>query len=257
MAAAGATSAKRLSGKVALVTGTAGGIGAAIVARFVAEGASVLAVDIDEAGAARAATGAGAAARSRRCDVTDPEEAAATVAETQRAFGALHILVNGAAALLHEAPVDALDEAVWWRTLDVNLTGAFLMSKHAVPAIARAGGGAIIHIASQLGQVGTPARVAYCASKAGLIQLARCMALDHAHQNIRVNSLSPGAVETGRLLWRHGSMEAARGVAIPKHPLGRLGRPEEIAAAAAYLAGDDAAFMTGADLVVDGGYTAQ
>ena len=117
-------------------------------------------------------------------------------------------------------------------------------------------GGSIIHIASQLGRVGAPNRPAYCASKGALIQLAKAMAVDHAPQNIRVNALSPGAVETRRLVLRFGDMEAARRIAGPKHLLQRLGQPDEIAQAALFLASDAASFMTGADLLVDGGYTA-
>jgi NAD(P)-dependent dehydrogenase (short-subunit alcohol dehydrogenase family) len=119
-----------------------------------------------------------------------------------------------------------------------------------------AGTGSIIHIASQMGRVGSPGRPAYCAAKGALIQLAKVMALDHAAQGIRVNSLSPGAVETGRLLFRHGTMDDARAAAVPKHPIGRLGQPEEIAAAALFLASDASSFVTGSDLLVDGGYTA-
>ena len=118
------------------------------------------------------------------------------------------------------------------------------------------GGGSIIHIASQMGRVGAPGRPAYCAAKGALIQLAKVMALDHAGDNVRVNSLSPGAVETGRMLYRHGTMERARAASVPKHPIGRLGQPEEIAQAALFLASDASSFVTGSDLLVDGGYTA-
>jgi NAD(P)-dependent dehydrogenase (short-subunit alcohol dehydrogenase family) len=118
------------------------------------------------------------------------------------------------------------------------------------------GGGSIIFIASQMGRVGAARRPAYCATKGALIQLAKVMAIDHAAQNIRVNTLSPGAVETQRMLYRYGSFEAAQQQHGPKHLLGRLGRPDEIADAALFLAGDTASFVTGSDLLVDGGYTA-
>jgi NAD(P)-dependent dehydrogenase (short-subunit alcohol dehydrogenase family) len=133
--------------------------------------------------------------------------------------------------------------------------GAYLMSRAVLPPMIAAGGGNIIHIASQLGRVAAPARAAYCASKGAIIQLAKAMAVDHAAQNIRVNSLSPGAVETQRLVLRFGDMETARRVAGPKHLLNRLGQPDEIAQAALFLASDAASFMTGADMLVDGGYT--
>jgi NAD(P)-dependent dehydrogenase (short-subunit alcohol dehydrogenase family) len=134
--------------------------------------------------------------------------------------------------------------------------GAYLMSRAVLPAMIAAGGGSIIHIASQLGRVGAPARAPYCASKGAVIQLAKAMAIDHAAHNIRVNALSPGAVETRRLVLRFGDMETARSVSGPKHVLNRLGQPDEIARAALFLASDAASFMTGADMLVDGGYTA-
>ena len=131
------------------------------------------------------------------------------------------------------------------------------MSKWTIPVMARGGGGSIAHIASQLGRVGSPERAPYCATKGALIQLAKAMAIDHAAQGIRVNTISPGAVETDRLARRWGTMAAARKAIGPKHLLGRLGLPEEIAGAAVFLASDAASFMTGADLLVDGGYTAR
>jgi NAD(P)-dependent dehydrogenase (short-subunit alcohol dehydrogenase family) len=131
------------------------------------------------------------------------------------------------------------------------------MSKYSVPAMLRAGSGCIIHVASQMGHVGAPGRAAYGATKAALIQLARIMAIDYGAHGIRVNSLSPGAVLTGRVVRRYGSPEAVRAALEPKYPLGRIGTPQEIALAATFVASDEAAFMTGADLLVDGGYTAQ
>jgi NAD(P)-dependent dehydrogenase (short-subunit alcohol dehydrogenase family) len=196
-------------------------------------------------------------AKSVLCDVADPRSARAAIDAAVSTFGALHVLVNNAAAETPRMTVDALELADWNRALEVNLTGAFLMSKFAVPHIAAAGGGSIIHVASQLGRVGAPGRAAYGVTKAGLIQLARIMALDHAAQNIRVNALSPGAVLTGRVVRSYGSPEAAERALIPNHPIGRLGTPAEIAAAALYLASDESAFMTGADLLIDGGYTAR
>jgi NAD(P)-dependent dehydrogenase (short-subunit alcohol dehydrogenase family) len=135
------------------------------------------------------------------------------------------------------------------------VAGAFLMSKFVVPLMTMGGGGSIIHIASQLGSVATPGHAAYCSAKGALIQLARAMAVDHAAAGIRVNSLSPGAVETKRLVYRYGSMENARRVLGPKHLVGRVGRPEETARATLFLASDASSFMTGADLLVDGGYS--
>ena len=173
----------------------------------------------------------------------------------QSAFGRIDILVNAAATDDPNGTVIEIEPAVWTRVFAVNVMGAYLMSRAVLPAMIAAGGGNIIHIASQLGRVARPARAAYCASKGAIIQLAKAMAVDHAAQNIRVNSLSPGAVETQRLVLRFGDMETARRVAGPKHLLNRLGQPDEIAQAALFLASDAASFMTGADMLVDGGYT--
>jgi NAD(P)-dependent dehydrogenase (short-subunit alcohol dehydrogenase family) len=137
----------------------------------------------------------------------------------------------------------------------VNVKGAFLMSRAVLPMMIAAGGGSIIHIASQLGRVAAPQRVAYCSTKGAVIQLAKAMAVDHARDNVRVNALSPGAVATRRMIHRYGGMDEARREAGPKHLLNRLGEPDEIAQAALFLASDGASFMTGADLLVDGGYT--
>ena len=148
-----------------------------------------------------------------------------------------------------------LDEVEWNRVLAVNLTGVFLVCKYGIPRLVQAGGGSIVIIASQLGQVVVPRRPAYVTSKAALIQLARSMALDHAKDGVRVNTLSPGAIETNRLIFRYGDMEEARKALVPLHPIGRLGQPDEIANGALFLASDESSFMTGADLVMDGGYT--
>ena len=178
------------------------------------------------------------------------------IAAAIAAIGPPRALVNGAATNDPTGDIVALAPADWTRVLAVNLSGAYLVSRAVIPAMAAAGGGSIIHIASQMGSVGSPGRPAYCATKGALIQLAKVMALDHARDKIRVNTLSPGAVETRRMLLRHPSMEAARAKSVPLHPIGRLGQPDEIALGAVYLASDASSFMTGADLVIDGGYTA-
>jgi NAD(P)-dependent dehydrogenase (short-subunit alcohol dehydrogenase family) len=245
---------------VALVTGAGGHIGAAICRAFAAEGAAVAAADLDLAAARRTArlvTGAGGKAVALACEVADSQSARRAVAATVRRLGGLNILVNNAACFIPDATLAELDEALFERSFAVNVTGAFLMSKWAIPHLRAAGGGSIIHVASQLAHVAVRLQATYSATKAALLMLAKGMALDHAADGIRVNSLSPGGIATPRMAVRWGSMEAAeREWGAAKHPIGRLGRVEEIAAAALFLAGDESSFMTGADLLVDGGYTA-
>jgi NAD(P)-dependent dehydrogenase (short-subunit alcohol dehydrogenase family) len=249
----------QLMGKAALISGAGGGICRAIAVAFAEAGAAVACCDIDPEAAAETAqqvTAAGGRAVSHTCDVAS-EAATRDVADAAYdAFGRLDILVHGAAPHDPSGTIVETSLADWQRVLDINLTGAFLLSRAAVPHMIAGGGGSIVFIASQLGRVGSPGRAAYCATKGALIQLAKVMAIDHAPQNIRVNTLSPGAVETQRTLNRYGSFAAANRAIGPKHLLGRLGRPEEIAGAAVYLASDAASFVTGSDLLVDGGYTA-
>jgi NAD(P)-dependent dehydrogenase (short-subunit alcohol dehydrogenase family) len=190
------------------------------------------------------------------CDVGVEDEVKAAADKVLAEFKTVHVLVNGAAGHDPNGTVLDLTWADWSRVMAVNVGGAFLMSRALLPAMIAAGGGSIIHIASQLGSVVAPRRAVYCTSKGALLQLAKAMATDHAAQNIRVNTLSPGAVETDRLIKRFGSMEEARRISGPKHLLGRLGRPDEIAAAAVFLASDASSFMTGSDMLVDGGYNA-
>jgi len=245
-----------LEGKAAIVTGAGSGIGRAIALAFAGAGASVACADID-ATAANDTCAAIAADRCLplRCDVSKEVDAAAAASSTVEAFGAIHVLVNAAAATDPNGTVLDLERADWDRVFAVNVTGAFLMSRAVLPTIIAAGGGSIIHIASQLGRVAGPNRAVYCATKGAVIQLAKAMAVDHAAQNVRVNALSPGAVATRRLVHRYGDMDTARRIGGPKHLLMRLGEPEEIAQAALFLASDAASFVTGSDLLVDGGYT--
>ena len=238
-----------LKGKSAIVTGAAGGIGAAIAKAFKEAGAQVACVDltVDKVGRDYLPI---------RCDVSSEPETRAAVERIAKTLGGVHVLVNAAAMRDPTATVTDLDLAAWNKVFAVNVGGAYLMSRWSIPHMVKAGGGSIIHIASQLGTVGTPGRVAYCATKGALITMAKAMASDHASQNIRVNTLSPGAVETDRMNLRFGDMKKARKALGPKHLVNRLGQPDEIAAAALFLASDAASFMTGSNLLVDGGYNA-
>jgi NAD(P)-dependent dehydrogenase (short-subunit alcohol dehydrogenase family) len=191
-----------------------------------------------------------------RCDVTVEADVQAAIAAVVADLGPVRVLVNGAAGLDPDGTVLEVDLAGWNSVVAVNLTAAFVMSRAVLPSMIAAGGGSIIHIASQLGRVATARRVAYCTTKGALIQMARAMAVDHARDNVRVNALSPGAVETERLVFRYGDMDTARRTLAGKHVVNRLGRVDEIAEAALFLASDASSFMTGADLLVDGGYTA-
>lgn len=248
----------RLKDKVAIVTGAGGGIGAAIAKAFAAEGASVVCNDIDPDTLSRTVSdieGAGGNAVALEADVAFEQTAIDAVALAEAEFGGLSVLVNNAVFDLPLGPLTGIALEDWQRTMDVNLNSAFLMSKHAIPVMETGGGGSIIHIASQLARAAKPGRPWYIAAKGGLIGMAKAMAVDHAVQNIRVNTLSPGPVETGRFIANFDDTEAAQ--AANNTLMNRLGQPEEIAAGAVFLASDEASFMTGADLLIDGGYTAR
>jgi NAD(P)-dependent dehydrogenase (short-subunit alcohol dehydrogenase family) len=237
-----------LQGRIALVTGAAGDIGAAIVRRFAAAGARVAALD--------AKGGLPKDGLALNCDLTDPAAVKRAVDEAARHFGGLHILVNNAAADTARAPVADIALEDWQRHYAVNVTAAFLAAKHAFPHMRAAGGGVVLNIASQLGSVTSKHGAAYSASKAAVISLTRSIAVDHAADGIRAVSLSPGAIMTSRLTTRFGGEEATSKALAGLHPIGRLGTPEEVAEAALFLASGKASFFTGSDVVMDGGYTA-
>jgi NAD(P)-dependent dehydrogenase (short-subunit alcohol dehydrogenase family) len=249
--------ADRLTGKVAIITGAAGGIGTASARLFAAEGAAIALADLDAerlTSLAAEIEDSGGQVLAHPTDVTDSAAVAALVAATVTRFGRLDICFAnagiGGGGLVADLPEETFD-----RVIGVNLKGAFLCAKHAVPHLLASGGGALIFTASELALVGSPGGAAYCASKAGLIGMARALAVDHGAQGLRVTCLCPGATDTP-MLW-HGVDDRATEEAslAARMPLGRIGRPDEIARAALFLASDDASFVTGTALVVDGGWT--
>jgi NAD(P)-dependent dehydrogenase (short-subunit alcohol dehydrogenase family) len=178
------------------------------------------------------------------------------VRATLDAFGALHLVSSNAAVITPPTPLAELPDSEWRRAMDVNVTGSFLVCKHAIPAMIAAGGGSIILMASQMARVAYAGSAAYCTTKGALLQLAKGIALDYAGQGIRANTLSPGGIATDRQLVRFADIETAQREWGARHPLGRLGEAGEVARAALFLASEDSSFMTGADLLVDGGYSA-
>jgi NAD(P)-dependent dehydrogenase (short-subunit alcohol dehydrogenase family) len=248
---------ERLVERVALVAGGGGEIGGAICRRLSQEGAQVAVADLKIEKAqetAAAIASSGGAAVPIHVDVADLESARGAVAATIQAFGKLTTLVNVAAAVTPDGTAETLALEDWETALRVNLTGAFLMCKFAAPEMRRAGGGAIINIASQLGHLHVAGRSPYCTSKSALIAFTKVLAMDFARDGIRANSISPGFILTERSSRRSGGKERARSIQGPKHLLNRPGDVDDIAAGAAYLASDDAAFVTGTDLLIDGGY---
>jgi NAD(P)-dependent dehydrogenase (short-subunit alcohol dehydrogenase family) len=241
-----------LDGKNALVTGGAAGIGAAIATAYAAKGARIAVVDLDEAGAARTADGVATESRGFRCDVTNPDSVRSTVDAVLDVFGRIDILVNSA-GVVHLAPAEELSEKAWDTTIDVNLKGTFLMCQAVGASMLAAGGGVIVNMASQAASVALDQHVAYCASKFGVVGMSKVLAAEWGPRHVRVNTISPTVVltELGRKAW-----DGPHGEALKKLiPTGRFAYPDEIAAAAVYLAADASAMVNGADLVIDGGYT--
>ena len=251
----------RLAGKSALITGAASGIGRETAQRFAEEGAAVVCVDLDGAGAARVAHtigGKGGTALSVPADLTDADEVRRMADEALSARGAIDILVNNAGVSILGG-VAELTEADWQHEIDTNLASVYRVSKALWPHFVAAGGGAILSTASIAGATAVTQGAAYVASKAGLIMLTRCMALDGADSGIRANCICPGWVDTplfDGFLAQQPEPETARERAARRTPLGRIGTPRDIADGFVYLASDEASWITGTALVIDGGLTA-
>jgi NAD(P)-dependent dehydrogenase (short-subunit alcohol dehydrogenase family) len=257
----------RLRGKAALVTGAASGIGKATAILFASEGARVVATDLDPSGeevAASIARGGGEAIFLRH-DVSDEASWAGALRRVLEAFGRLDVLVNNA-GISFAKPLEQTTLAEWRRIMSVNLDGVFLGTREAVRAMRKTGGGSIVNVSSASGLVGSALASAYCASKGAVRLFTKAVALEVAGERIRVNSIHPGGVRTA--IWakadfwpghveQSGGEEAAFNILGAATPGGRLAEPEEIAEAILYLASDASRFMTGSELVIDGGYTAR
>jgi NAD(P)-dependent dehydrogenase (short-subunit alcohol dehydrogenase family) len=247
-----------MAGRVAIVAGGGGEIGGAIASRYAAEGACVVVCDLSlekaEAVAARIREAGGRAA-ALKVDVSQEEDCANAGRFTVETFGKVTDLVNSSATLSPDGNVEQLSTQAWRNALDVNFTGVFLMCKHTMGFIREAGGGAVVNIASSHGHFGLPGRSAYCSTKAALMHFTRVLAIDYGPHNIRANTISPGPINTARSLRRFGTRENANKERGRGQVLGRTGEVEEVAAAAVFLASGEASFITGTDLLVDGGQT--
>lgn len=258
----------RLEGKVALITGGASGLGQATALLFASEGARVVVADLNDENAAQTVekiAEAGGEATGVSGDVSVNEDAEKMVGHAVESYGRLDVVVNSAGVnSRNAAPPGASDEELWDRIIDVNLKGTYLISYHAVPEMKKASGGSIVNLASIIGLVGYPIGIPgigggfnpYASSKGGVVNFTRNLAVDVAKDGIRVNCLCPGFIETD-LTRTFINQPEVHTALVDRHPMGRLGRPEEVANATLYLASDESAYVTGTALPVDGGYTAQ
>lgn len=244
----------RLTNKVALITGGATGIGRAITLRFAQEGAQVVVADINDHDGQQ--TAAEAKGLFVHCDIAQVEQTQAAVAQTVATYGGLDVLVNCAAHIGGQHDVATMPESEWRAVLSVTLDGVFYCSKYAVPPMLARGGGSIIHIASVEGMMGVAGHAAYVTGKSALFGLTRSMAIDYGPHNIRVNAISPGIIDSGRPdIQRYKQDPAIMQFWHDMTVLKRLGQPEEVAATALFLASDEASYITGQNLAVDGGWT--
>ncbi len=250
----------RLDGKVVLITGAGSGMGRVASLAFAREGASIVAAEVAEAAGQETVAqvrGAGGQAIFARTDVSKERDVAAAVAAGEKAFGRVNVLYNNAGIFpAKDGAVTDLDESVWDLVMNVNLKGIYLVCKHGIPALLRAGGGSIVNIASFVALVGcTVPQDAYTASKGGVIALTKSLAVQFGPKGIRSNAICPGPIETPLLTeWLLTNPEAKR-VRLARIPMGRFGRPEDIVNLAMYLASEESSWTNGAVLVADGGIT--
>ena len=244
--------------KVAFVTGAGTGIGRATALAFAREGASVAVADVSERGnqeTARMIEEAGGRALALRCDVSRTEDVQAALDKTIEAFGRLDFAFNNAGIEQPVMPAADITEEAWNRIIDIDLRGVFLCMKYEIPLMLKQGAGVIVNTSSGAGVKGIAGQAAYCAAKYGIIGLTKAAALDYAKSNIRVNAVCPGIIETSMMDRFSGGTPEGRDRVIAQEPVGRMGKPEEIAAAVIWLCSDAAAFVVGHAMVIDGGQT--
>jgi NAD(P)-dependent dehydrogenase (short-subunit alcohol dehydrogenase family) len=248
----------RFDGKVAFITGSAGGIGRATALAFAREGAAVVLADLMEADnqqTARLIQEAGGRALAIRCDVTRGESIQTALQQTADSFGRLDIAFNNAGIEQDMKPLAEVTEDEWDRIMAVDVRGVFLCLKHQIPVMQQTGGGAIVNTSSGAGVKGFANQAAYAAAKHAVIGLSRSAALDYAAANVRINVICPGVIDTVMIERVTGGTNEGRDKMIASEPIGRLGTPDEIASAVLWLSSDDASFATGTALIVDGGQT--